>query len=326
MRASDVKPGFVAMTAEQYEQFAKIIDTKNSPVPEAQTIEQLDAAFAAGAPINGVGGKFGVANTRTIIDWASDAQNEAVLLYMLNKAPELTYTPDGLLGYCLWSARAVDKLFSLGKTIDAARKAWSRFDEKVVCQAHPDAIQMLVDHGYDLDGTVTILKQAAKPFLLHLSHRTERLIAALQAGANPLVRGKGGRSFLHGAVDGDERSSKPGLDTNEVAGMKTLILSKFEQILQTCVDRGIDVNMADDDGATPLHLAARRGYPNKARALLLAGADPTLTDSMGRTPAMLAKAGRHSEVQAVLAALRAQEAIQNVLGAASKRAVERTTP
>jgi ankyrin repeat protein len=42
-------------------------------------------------------------------------------------------------------------------------------------------------------------------------------------------------------------------------------------------------------GKTPLHLAARNGHEEVVRNLLLAGADPTITDNEGRTPRALAE-------------------------------------
>ena len=48
-------------------------------------------------------------------------------------------------------------------------------------------------------------------------------------------------------------------------------------------NRGAKVNCENDDGATPLHCAAETMQAELFGILLVAGADPTLTDFWGRT-------------------------------------------
>jgi ankyrin repeat protein len=54
---------------------------------------------------------------------------------------------------------------------------------------------------------------------------------------------------------------------------------------------GEGLNMRDANGRTVLHWAVEEGYHEAVRILLLAGADPTITDNGGRTPRTLAEAG-----------------------------------
>jgi ankyrin repeat protein len=61
------------------------------------------------------------------------------------------------------------------------------------------------------------------------------------------------------------------------------------------------------NGRTALHLACITGFAEHAevakdivRALLLAGADPTLVNNEGRTPRTFAEAEGHTEVVSVL--------------------------
>lgn len=53
---------------------------------------------------------------------------------------------------------------------------------------------------------------------------------------------------------------------------------------------------ADEDGRTPLHWAAARGNRKCVKALLAAGADASVRDSTGKTPAELARALDQEEV------------------------------
>lgn len=50
------------------------------------------------------------------------------------------------------------------------------------------------------------------------------------------------------------------------------------------IERGADAFGSGPDGATPLHLAVRRGYTGLVETLLTRGADPNATDAHGSTP------------------------------------------
>ena len=50
--------------------------------------------------------------------------------------------------------------------------------------------------------------------------------------------------------------------------------------------------MKDNNGQTPLHIAASKGYFECLTLLLNGGADPSLTDNDGSTPLHLALIGR----------------------------------
>jgi ankyrin repeat protein len=66
---------------------------------------------------------------------------------------------------------------------------------------------------------------------------------------------------------------------------------------------GLDPTMASETnpaGVTPLHLAARFGHAGAARRLLDAGGDPEAVDADGHTPADLAAAAGHAELEAML--------------------------
>lgn len=56
------------------------------------------------------------------------------------------------------------------------------------------------------------------------------------------------------------------------------------EIVATLLAAGADPNARDDNGETPLHLAAAFGSSLMISALLEAGADPTTRDAEGRTP------------------------------------------
>ncbi len=72
------------------------------------------------------------------------------------------------------------------------------------------------------------------------------------------------------------------------------------------LDRGIDINHADDNGgdtpnATALHLAARGGHLPVVVLLLDRGADCSVRDGRGRTARDIAIEYKHADVGALLA-------------------------
>ena len=60
------------------------------------------------------------------------------------------------------------------------------------------------------------------------------------------------------------------------------------------------VNLQTDDGNTPLHLACYYGDSKIIEALMLAGADETITNDNCQTPAKRAIAERHEKVLKLL--------------------------
>jgi ankyrin repeat protein len=66
-----------------------------------------------------------------------------------------------------------------------------------------------------------------------------------------------------------------------------------KMLVQHMGDQGLDER--SDCGWTALHYAANRGHDEVVRFLLFAGADPTITDSRGRTPRALAEQNTNME-------------------------------
>jgi ankyrin repeat protein len=81
---------------------------------------------------------------------------------------------------------------------------------------------------------------------------------------------------------------------NPETGTSALMLAAtlgYVNICNMLIDGGADINACDHAGNTPLHLAAQ-GYGEQVpvvQTLLQRGADATVTNEDGFTPAMLAK-------------------------------------
>ena len=129
-------------------------------------------------------------------------------------------------------------------------------------------------------------------------------LAAVQllvdAGANPSQPIKDGSTPLMAAAGlgaprgGDEEVTEAGDRNDPVEVMKALI------------DKGADVNVANDAGMTPLHYAAQRGSDRIIEFLASKGARFDVKNKQGRTPAELAR-GRTAALIGKLTGATAQQ-------------------
>ena len=72
------------------------------------------------------------------------------------------------------------------------------------------------------------------------------------------------------------------------------------EVLSLLYVRGHKINVQDNDGNTPLHLACLYGHSDIVETLMLAGADGTITNDDGKTPAQVAERGRYNELLKLL--------------------------
>jgi ankyrin repeat protein len=84
------------------------------------------------------------------------------------------------------------------------------------------------------------------------------MVILLDAGADVNARNSHGRTPLHNV---------------------SAVMSETKIII-VLLDAGADVNARDSNGYTPLHLASMYGSPDNVMALLQAGADGTLKESI----------------------------------------------
>lgn len=63
---------------------------------------------------------------------------------------------------------------------------------------------------------------------------------------------------------------------------------------------GLDVNVRDENGNTPLIEAARAGHDEVVQALLVGGADAKVKNRQGKTALMYASEGGHTETTRLL--------------------------
>jgi len=74
-------------------------------------------------------------------------------------------------------------------------------------------------------------------------------------------------------------------DDGELAGRAVeLARAGDTAALAACLDSGVPVDLANENGDTLLMLAAYHGHEETVRALLSRGADPALANEKGQTP------------------------------------------
>ena len=102
-----------------------------------------------------------------------------------------------------------------------------------------------------------------------------------------------GNTALHLAV---WRSKGSYTQLHEACGYR----GDVTEVLSLVYVRGHKVNVQNNHGDTPLHLACLYGHSDIVETLMLAGANETITNDEGKTPAQVAVRERHSELLKLL--------------------------
>ena len=87
------------------------------------------------------------------------------------------------------------------------------------------------------------------------------------------------------------------------------------ETVRALINAKADVNLANNDGSTPLHRSAIHGHTEAAQALLAAGADVDLANDFGNTPLHLAERFGHTATAQALIELGADVNLANNFGA-----------
>ncbi len=82
-------------------------------------------------------------------------------------------------------------------------------------------------------------------------------------------------------------------------GLYAAVIGRID-LLKSWIDEGADPNTTDEDGSTPLMLAAANGHADTVAFLLENGADPSLKDTDGWTAAKLASNAGFPEISSLI--------------------------
>lgn len=134
----------------------------------------------------------------------------------------------------------------------------------------------------------------------------EKAVIGGQTPANILAsvsRRRDTDSFRIESMEFFSRESMEQLNNNGKAAIHLAAENGCTALLEVMTKKGVDINLTEDApadaGNTALHEACLRGYPDIVRLLMEAGADDTLKNGKGETPAhlVLKKKGSGSETE-----------------------------
>lgn len=147
-------------------------------------------------------------------------------------------------------------------------------------------------------------------FPLHVAARNARVVIArelLANGANVDVRNDEGRTPLQVAlIEGKTQVAQELLHHGAAGNPQSLLLLFAREgvtdrdSLEFVVQRGADVNAADDTGSAALHIAVERDNMLLVKRLVDLGADVNIVDDQGRTPLATAEAKGNRDITALL--------------------------
>jgi len=81
---------------------------------------------------------------------------------------------------------------------------------------------------------------------------------------------------------------------NEVL-INAVINGNFDKV-KTLLSSGANINIADNNGSTPLYIASKKGHINIVETLLSSGANINLADKEGKTALQIAKEKKKTEI------------------------------
>jgi ankyrin repeat protein len=149
---------------------------------------------------------------------------------------------------------------------------WARPLAVAAWHGHQRLARLLIERGVNVNATgaygFTALHCAAE------EGHAEVLVVLLREGAHANVRSDAGKTPLMCACDSGH------------LGVVKMLVQHME---------GGRLEERSDCGRTALHYAAAGGHMEVVRFLLLAGADPTITNNQGRTPRASAELIAYSE-------------------------------
>ncbi|TPX30833.1 hypothetical protein SmJEL517_g05705 [Synchytrium microbalum] len=194
-----------------------------------------------------------------------------------------------------------------------------KFPPIVMAAMHdnPRLVELFLPYGEDIEATTpfSFTFDLFGATALIYSARQGRIVIArmlLDAGANVNALVESRRSSLHitavSPVIGDRvkadvvrllgffRASLDHVDIDGYTALYLAVTTKAIQTVETLLELGANVNLADNMGNTPLHEAAKRDAVNMVTVLVHGGADKSKQNLEGLTPLQIAQKEGHNNL------------------------------
>jgi ankyrin repeat protein len=125
----------------------------------------------------------------------------------------------------------------------------------------PSILQLLVQHGLLISSSEIVA------YALFMGCNVGVFGLLIDLGLDPGARGSDGHSAL-----------------SYVLGRRGNDWEDSVAFVQKCLKHGVNINLRDENGCTPLYAAARNAHPAVIRAVLAAGAEVHVFNTYGQTP------------------------------------------
>lgn len=197
----------------------------------------------------------------------------------------------------------------LARRADAKARSQSRTDALTIATSHlgtADAVAALLDAGAPVEPPEDIRVRRTPLAAAALAGDRQNVELLLRRGAKPSSQAVSD-ALTFGHTDVVRTLVEAGADVTGVDGtginlIHWAAITNRAAMVPILVNARVPINAIDDFGYTPLMYAATvdEGDTETVRALLAAGANPTLRNDEGRTPLQQARRLGHAEIVEVL--------------------------
>jgi hypothetical protein len=208
-------------------------------------------------------------------------------------------------GY-LWLAKndsktAIDKLF-------ASRHSIASLKEAATLVSSEKARNSSSKRGFDQDPLVKLIEAGIDEECLILRPYNQTILHHL--ARNKLERALEAWHRARGSVDArDDTGMTPLMDLCSSSGPRDYDV----KIVRRLIDLGAGIDLVDEQGNSPLHLAAESNRADIVRLLIDSGAKLDARNKNGFTPGEIARATRANESIAIFNSIDARRAVESVM-------------